>query len=404
MPLISTLRSALAQGLKRRPRLWQAVRAADLAVERARHSAGRLIPAVIRPAPRQLHIAVTAYCNQRCVGCRYGRDFMPGSQLDWPVVKDLLDDAKYTGFWEIRLYGGEPLLHHDLPRMVEHTVSLDMRPYITTNAVLLEHKIDELYGAGLRQLTIGFYGVGSAYDRYVQRRSFARVEAGIAAVRDRYGMDVNMRINWLLMRPSCNLGDLDAACRFAERYQLRIQVDLIHYSLPYFSEGPEHELQFRPEDRGKVEAVVFDLLRRQQAQPDLFFHSPEGLRSIPDWLIKGPQMRIPCHARHMVWVGADGSVQLCYVTFPLGSLSHQRLRDMLYTPTHRQAARDAFTLQCPNCHCGYDTRIDRDAASARYYSQLLASEAAASVGAHCSPCALSAKPSGPDLPSQRVHA
>ena len=240
------------------------------------------------------------------------------------------------------------------------------------SVIELQHRIDGLYQAGLRHLNVGFYGVGATYDEYVQRhRSFERVEAGIAAVRDRYGMDVTMRINWLLMRPSCNLEDLDQACRFAERYRLRIQVDLVHYSLPYFSEGPERELQFRPEDRSAVEVVTADLLRRQREQPNLFFHSPVALRSIPDWVIKGPAMQVPCDASQMIWVGADGSVQLCYVTFPLGNLHQNRFRDMVFTPAHRTAVQDAFALKCPNCHCGYDTRVEKDASSARHYRKLL---------------------------------
>ena len=47
---------------------------------------------------------------------------------------------------------------------------------------------------------------------------------------------------------------------------------------------------------------------------------------------------------------------MCYVTFKLGNLHEKRLKDILFTPTHRQAARDAFALNCPNCHCGYETR------------------------------------------------
>ena len=246
-----------------------------------------------------------------------------------------------------------------------------MRPYITTNAILLDRKIDALYSAGLRTMNIGFYGVGAKYDDYVHRQKiFGRMEAGIAAVRDRYGMDVNMRINWLLMRPSCNLDDLDAACRFAAKYRLRIQLDLVHYSLPYFSEGPDRELQFRQEDRPAIDAVVANLLRRQREQPDLFTHSPAVTSSVPDWLLKGPKMAVPCDANKLVWVGADGTVQLCYVTFRLGNLHQQRLRDMLFSEKHCAASRDAFQLKCPNCHCGFPTRIENHAPSARKYGAL----------------------------------
>jgi cyclic pyranopterin phosphate synthase len=373
------LRQLLAPTLKRHsPRLWTAAVSADRQVERVRHSVARHLPILLRPEPRQIEIAITALCNLRCIGCRYGRDFMPGEQLDLTTVRQLLDDAKNAGIWEARFYGGEPLLHRDLPRMIEHSVRIGMQPYLTTNGLLLEQRAAEVYDAGLRQITVGFYGTGAKYDSYVQRKDrFGRVEAGIAAVRDRYGMDVGMRINWLLMRPSCNLDDLDAACRFAEKYSLRIQVDLIHYSLPYFTEGPDRMLQFSPEDEPAIRRVADDILRRKRETPGLFTQSLTGLASIPDWLLKGPDMRVPCDAHNMIWVGADGTVQMCYVTFRLGNLHEQRLRDMLFTATHREAARDALAVNCPNCHCKYDRRVEKHAPLAKAYGRLLAASESA---------------------------
>ena len=84
-----------------------------------------------------------------------------------------------------------------------------LQPYVTTNGLLLDRRIDALVEAGLRQVTIGFYGTDAHYDAYVQRRDrFGALERSIAAVRERYGDAVSLRINWLLMRPSCNLEDL----------------------------------------------------------------------------------------------------------------------------------------------------------------------------------------------------
>jgi cyclic pyranopterin phosphate synthase len=332
---------------------------------------------LVRPEPRQVHLAITADCNQRCIGCRYGRDFMTGSRLAWPVVRDLLDDLRELGIWRVRFYGGEPLLHPDLERMVGHAVGLGLDPYVTTNAARLDKRIDGLHAAGLRTITVGFYGVGEAYDAYVQRRGqFARVERGIAAVRERFGMDVRLRMNWLLMRPSCTEAALDAALAFAERYEMVVQVDLVHYSLRYFTEGPDRCLQFRPEDEPALRRLTDVLLERYRADPARFTQAPEALRSIPDWLLRGPDMKVPCDSHQMLWVGADGSVQQCYVTFPLGNLHERRLRDLLFTVAHRQASRDSFLLNCPNCHCGYDSRVQKDARTAAHYRRLLASTGA----------------------------
>lgn len=334
----------------------------------AHHSAAELLPILIRPRTRKMTVAITAHCNLRCVGCRYGRDFMVGHQLSLEMMKTLLDDAKDAGIDTVRLYGGEPLLHPDLPAMVAHAKMRGLNAYVTTNGILLKQKIAQLYAAGLRDLTLGFYGIGSAYDEYVQRRDrFQELSAGVAAVRERYGMEVDMQLNFLLMRPTCSLAVVDEAWNFAVRYDMKFRTDLIHYSLPYFSEGPDRCLQFTPEDRGRIEQVVHRLLELKAAEPYRFCESVLGIRSIPDWLLKGPDMKVPCDAYRMVWVGADGSVQLCYVTFPLGNLHQHRLRELLFTAEHRQAARDAFALRCPNCHCERDTRIQKHAASRRLY-------------------------------------
>jgi cyclic pyranopterin phosphate synthase len=364
--LRGSLRRVIGPRLRRHPRLWHGAIAADAALERARGSAARVLPGLIRAEPRSVDVAVTARCNLRCLGCRYGRDFMPGAELSLPLVRDLLDDAAEAGLWSVRLYGGEPLLHPELPAMVAHACARGLQVYVTTNGLLLERRIDELVAAGLRQVTIGYYGTDAHYDAYVQRRDrFRMLERGIAAVRERHGSAVSMRINWLLMRPSCNLEDLAAALSFARRYELRIQVDLVHYSLPYFTEGEDRALQFRPEDRTAIDVVVAELLRQKRAEPGRFNQSEAGLRSIPLWLLLGPGMRVPCDAGKMLWVGADGSVQLCYVTFPLGNLHEQRLRTMLFTPAHHAAARSAWALDCPNCHCGYDVRVARSPAAVR---------------------------------------
>jgi cyclic pyranopterin phosphate synthase len=55
------------------------------------------------------------------------------------------------------------------------------------------------------------------------------------------------------------------------------------------------------------------------------------------------------------------------VTFKLGNLHERRLRDILFTDTHKRAARDSFQLNCPNCHCGYDTRVEKHAPTAALY-------------------------------------
>ncbi len=328
-----------------------------------------LSPGIVRARPKKITIAITAHCNLRCIGCRYGRDFMPGEQLDLDMTRNLLSDARSVGVDTVRLYGGEPLLHKDLPDMVRHSVAIGMKTYVTTNGILLGRKIDALYEAGLRSLTIGFYGSEDSYDIYVQRpKHFEQLRTSLDQVRQRYGSDIQIQLNYLIMRPTVSLAALEAAWEFAETFDLSFHTDLIHYSLPYFTEGPDRILQFSETDRSTIEALTAELVRLKKAHPIRLTESMATLRSTTDWLLQGPNMKVPCDAGKLLWVGADGSVQLCYVTFPLGNLHQQSLRDIVLTKQHHDAARDAFLLNCPNCHCERDCRVMKHAPTFIRYS------------------------------------
>jgi len=294
---------------------------------------------------------------------------MPGAQLSWPILNRLLEDCATFGIRNVRLYGGEPLLHKDLPRIVERAVTLGLHPWLTTNGILLKDKIDALYGAGLRTISIGFYGTGEKYNDYVQRKEqYRKLEQSVGYVRDRYGMSVDMVLGWVLMRPTCTLDSIRETWAFAERFSTPIGVSLIHYSLPYFTEGPDGILQFHAEDRPAIDAAVSELIRLKQLRPELLKQSLMALRSIPDWLIEGPDMKVPCDRYRLLWIGADGTVQLCYVTFKLGNLHEKRLAELLFTEKHRRASRDAYALRCPNCHCSYHKRVEIHVPSRLKYS------------------------------------
>lgn len=192
--------------LRNQPHLRGAAKSLDLYLDIARHSAAAVLPQIIQPDPREVYITLTANCNLRCKGCRYGREFMAGSQLPWPIVRDLLDDCKQAGIRNIRLYGGEPLIHRDVVRIAEHSVHLGLNTWISTNGMLLRERIDDLYQAGLRQVCVGYYGTGEPYNTYVQRPDrYQSLERGIGYTRDRYGLNVDLTLGWVLMRPTCSI-------------------------------------------------------------------------------------------------------------------------------------------------------------------------------------------------------
>lgn len=350
------------------PRLGRLAKMLDDRWARIVHTAAERFPFLIRPQPRQITIAVTAACNFRCRGCRYGRDFMSGARLSLDTVRAVLDDAAEAGVGTVRFYGGEPLLHPDLPAMVAHGSALGLDCYVTTNGVLMGHRIDELHAAGLRWFTMGYYGLGDAFAAYTQRGDqLAELEASLARVRDDFAGRVAMQLNYVLMRPTCELAALERAWEFARRFGMVLHLDLVSYSVPFFDNDPSLGLGFEEADRPRIRAVVERVMELKRADERAVPHSFEFLRSVPDWLILGPAMRVPCDAYELLWVGADGTLQLCDTAYPLGNVNTTRLRELVFRPEHVRAARSGFRLECGNCICRLDSRIRRHAASHRAY-------------------------------------
>jgi len=353
-------RTLIRDLLRRVPVLKDAAVSAVGLLALGKHTVAAQLPGIIKPRTRSIAIALTANCNLRCIGCRYGRDFMPGKQLSLAVVREILNDAADLRVHTARLYGGEPLLHPDLPAIVRHCIDVGIKPWVTTNGILLRRRIDELFEAGLREMTIGLYGTGEEYDEYVQRRGrFQELEKGLTYLRERYGNTIAIKLSYLITRFSCEISSLRNAFEMARHFRTFFSVDLVHYSLPYFTEGPDRYLQFTPTDELAIRHLADELLRIHTEHPEIYRESVVSIRAIPEWALRGPDMRVPCDMYNFLWIGADGSVQLCYAAFPLGNVNEKPLRDIAYQPAHIRAARDAFQLNCPNCHCERETRIQK---------------------------------------------
>ena len=81
-------------------------------------------------------------CNLACAGC--GKIDYPDEILNQRLsVEDCLDAADQCGAPVVAIAGGEPLLHKDMPRIVEGLIARKKFIYLCTNALLLEKKMDD---------------------------------------------------------------------------------------------------------------------------------------------------------------------------------------------------------------------------------------------------------------------
>jgi cyclic pyranopterin phosphate synthase len=106
-----------------------------------------------------LRLSVTDRCNMRCSYCMPEADYvwLPRSSiLTFEEIQRLVRIFVSLGVGKVRLTGGEPLLRHDLPRLVGmlHDVSELRDLALTTNGMLLPRQATALRAAGLGRLTI----------------------------------------------------------------------------------------------------------------------------------------------------------------------------------------------------------------------------------------------------------
>ena len=144
---------------------------------------------------RDLRISVTDRCNFRCPYCMpaeiFGESYPSTPRSEILTFEEILRLAKLfaaRGAQKIRLTGGEPLLRHDLPKLVAGLKGIDgvTDVALTTNGYLLERAASDLAQAGLDRVTVSLDSHDPEVFRRMSGRSFGpeRVLAGMdAAVR-----------------------------------------------------------------------------------------------------------------------------------------------------------------------------------------------------------------------------
>ncbi len=139
--------------------------------------------------PFYINIEPTSYCNIRCRLCSYNYTRKPG-YMSLELYEKIIDEAARLNIHEVAHFlAGEPLLHPELPYMIEYATVSGMESRLHTNALLLtEEKSRQLLNSGLAFLGVSFDGEdaetynmmrkGSDFDEVVENvRTFLRLKA-----------------------------------------------------------------------------------------------------------------------------------------------------------------------------------------------------------------------------------
>ena len=264
---------------------------------------------------RTLRISVTDRCNFRCVYC------MPEDKLDWVARDNLLTFEEIVevarvaldlGIGGFKLTGGEPLVRHDLHRLVAMLKALPGEPELsmTTNGALLDEHAGALFDAGLDRITVSMDSMRTdRFRAFTRGADLTQVWRGIhAAVAAGFKHPKN---NCVTMR---GMNDDE----FADFAALTIETDCTVRFIEYMplgrtALGGEYELRFIPEED----------IRRQIEQrhgPLIAAHRDSGHGPAVVWKIPGAKGRIGfisamskpfCATCNRLRLTAEGQLRSC---------------------------------------------------------------------------------------------
>jgi len=173
-----------------------------------------------------LRISLTDKCSLRCTYC------MPAEGLAWLPAKAVLTDDELLrlagifvglGVRTIRLTGGEPLVRAGVAGLVGGLAALEPRPELslTTNALSLADKADELAAAGLDRVNVSLDTLDrQRFAALTRRDRLPDVLAGLAAARAA-GLDP-IKVNTVLIREH-NLAEAPQLLEWALRHGYRLR-------------------------------------------------------------------------------------------------------------------------------------------------------------------------------------
>ena len=281
-------------------------------------------------------------CNLACAGC--GKIDYPDHILNKRIgVQEALDAVDECGAPVVSIAGGEPLIHKELPRIVEGIIERRKFVYLCTNALLLKKRMKDykpspyltfsLHLDGNRERHDASVCQGGVYDRVIEVTRLAR-EKGF-----------RVTIN-------CTLFQGETAEEISEFIDEMMGLDVESVTLaPGFSyeRAPQQEVFLQRRSSAELFRRVFKLGRGRSWR---FNHSPLYL----DFLAGNQAYQ--CTAWGNPTRNVFGWQKPCYLLVGEG---YARTYRELMEDTDWEAYGVGRNPKCANCmvHCGFEpTAVD----------------------------------------------
>jgi hopanoid biosynthesis associated radical SAM protein HpnH len=191
-------------------------------------------------------------CNLACAGC--GKIDYPAEILNQRIsVKDALAAAEECGAPVVSIAGGEPLLHKELPEIVDGLIKQGRFVYLCTNALLMEKKMGDYKPSPYFTWSVHLDGSKDEHDKSVCQQGV--YEKAVEAIKK--AKDAGFRCNI-----NCTFFDGTDAERVANFFDdvMAMGVDGITVSPGYAYERAPDQQHFL--NRKRTKQLFRDIFRR----------------------------------------------------------------------------------------------------------------------------------------------
>lgn len=170
-------------------------------------------------SPLSVDMNITDRCNFRCKHCRgVIEDYKPKAEVDFAIMKNMLDDIGETHIPYLTLGGGEPLLRFDFVlQTIEYAKKHGIKVGIVTNGSLLnEEKLIELSKAGLHRIAFSLDGSNKEiHDEVRMKGSFDQIMSNLTLCQSLKN-NFRVHINTVVMRQ--NFRQLTEIAKIAQKF------------------------------------------------------------------------------------------------------------------------------------------------------------------------------------------
>lgn len=166
-----------------------------------------------------IYFYLTEGCNLKCRHCWIAPKFQTENaiwpSLDFELFKDIIRQGKELGLSAVKLTGGEPLIHPDIDKILDHIQEQNLKLTIETNGVKCTPEIAAKIVKGEKPfVSISLDGADAATHEWV-RGVPGSFDAAIAGIRNLVNVGLHPQIIMSIMRH--NVDQMEAVVRLAEK-------------------------------------------------------------------------------------------------------------------------------------------------------------------------------------------